>query len=187
MWSTNTNNTIGAIIVALWILWVSNQIGNLLIPAYEPVQDAVASTSVAKVPAKKAAEKTVGETATRAEPAQSLPVLLASANADKGKKIAKKCIACHTFKKGGKNKVGPNLFAIIGKDRAGVAKFNYSGAIKKMGGKWGFADMDQFLTKPKAFMPGTKMVFNGLKNAGDRAAIIMYLRSFADAPTALPK
>jgi len=183
MWGTNTNNIIGAIIIALWLLAGSNYIGNLLIPPFEPVHDATANTGAAKTPAKKAPEKT----AAKAGEPQTLPVLLASADAGKGKKIAKKCVACHTFKKAGKNKVGPNLYAIMGKDRASVAKFNYSAAIKKMGGKWGFEDMDQFLTKPKVFMPKTKMAFTGLKKAGDRAAVIMYLRSFADAPIALPK
>jgi|TARA_B100000315_G_C14511105_1_gene556999 cytochrome c len=187
VWSTNTNNIVGAVIVALWLLAGSNFIGNLLIPPFEPVHDAVASTSAAKAPEKNVTKQAAKETAAKAEPAQSLSVLLASADAGKGKKIAKKCVACHTFDKGGKNKVGPNLFAIMGKDRASVAKFNYSGAIKKMGGKWGFDDMDKFLTKPKVFMPGTKMVFTGLKKAGDRAAVILYLRSFADAPMALPK
>ena len=183
MWSTNTNNIIGAIIIALWLLAGSNYIGNLVIPPFEPGHDAAANTGAAKSPAKKAPEKAAAE----AGAPQTLPVLLASADAGKGKKIAKKCVACHTFDKGGKNKVGPNLYAIMGKDRASVAKFNYSGAIKKMGGKWGFEDMDQFLTKPKVFMPKTKMAFTGLKKAGDRAAVIMYLRSFADAPMALPK
>jgi len=183
MWSTNTNNVIGAIIVAFWILWGSNLVGNLLVPFSEPVHEATASTGAAKAPAQNAAKESTAE----AKPDQPLPVLLAAANVDKGKKVAKKCIACHTFKKGGKNKVGPNLYAIMGKDRASVAKFNYSAAIKKMGGKWGFDDMDQFLAKPKVFMPKTKMAFAGLKKAGDRAAVILYLRSFADAPLALPQ
>ena len=55
-----------------------------------------------------------------------------------------------------------------------------------MGGKWGFEDMNDFLKKPKKFMPGTKMSFSGLKKAGDRAAVILYLRSFSDSPVTLP-
>ena len=78
------------------------------------------------------------------------------------------------------------MFNIIGSDRAAVAKFNYSGAMKKLGGKWDYEDLDQFLAKPKKFLPKTKMTFVGLKKAGDRAAIILYMRSFADSPAALP-
>ena len=120
------------------------------------------------------------------EPEQPLNVLLAAANVDKGKKVAKKCVACHSFKNGGKNKVGPNLYDIMGKDRAKVPGFSNSSAIKTMGGKWGFEDMNAFLKKPKKFMPGTKMSFSGLKKSGDRAAIILYLRSFSDSPVTLP-
>ena len=179
MWSTKTNNILGAIIVAVWLIVGSNYIGNLLIPPFEPVHEATAKSGNSEAPAKKEAKK--------AETAQPLPILLASANADKGKKVAKKCVSCHTFKKGGKNKVGPNLFGIIGGARAKAAGFKYSNAITKMGGNWSYEDMNKFLTKPKSFLPGTKMAFNGLKSAGDRAAVILFLRSFADTPAALPK
>jgi cytochrome c len=74
----------------------------------------------------------------------------------------------------------------LGKNRAGASGFAYSSAIKTMGGKWGFEDMNAFLKKPKKFMPGTKMSFSGLKKAGDRAAVILYLRSFSDSPVTLP-
>ena len=176
MWSMNTNKYLGGFIVVAWLLLIVNFIGDQIIPPMEPVvsKASAESTTSAKAEAKPA------------EPEQPLNVLLASASIDKGKKVAKKCVACHTFDKDGKNKVGPNLFDIIGKDRGAVAGFSYSGAIKSMGGKWGFDDMNQFLKKPKKFMPGTKMSFSGLKKSGDRAAIILYLRSFADSPVTLP-
>ena len=107
-------------------------------------------------------------------------------DAKKGKKVFNKCKACHTIKAGGKNKVGPNLYNIMGKDRAASSGFNYSDAIKKMGGKWGFDDMNKFLIKPKTFMPGTKMAFKGIKKPGDRANLIAYMRQNHDTPPALP-
>jgi cytochrome c len=176
MWSTKTNNIIAAIIAAVWVLLGSNYIGNILIPPFEPVQVAKGS----KVPVLKKATKA-------AEPEQSLRVLLASKSAKEGKKVAKKCVSCHSFSKGGKNKVGPNLYNILGQNRAAAPGFNYSVAIKKMGGKWSFTDMDKFLANPKSFIPGTKMAFKGLKSASDRAAVILYIRSFSDTPLALPK
>ena len=176
MWSINTNKYLGGFIVVAWLLLVVDFVGDQLIPPIEPI---VSKASADTVSAEKAADKP-------AVPEQPLNVLLATANVDKGKKVAKKCVACHSFESGGKNKVGPNLHNIMGKIRAGAPGFAYSSAIKTMGGKWGFEDMNAFLKKPKKFMPGTKMSFSGLKKAGDRAAVILYLRSFSDSPVTLP-
>ena len=176
MWSINTNKYLGGFIVVAWLLLVVDFVGDQLIPPIEPI---VSKASAETVPAEKAADKP-------AVPEQPLNVLLATANVDKGKKVAKKCVACHSFESGGKNKVGPNLYNIMGGNRAGVSGFSYSSAAKTMGGKWGFEDMNAFLKKPKKFMPGTKMSFSGLKKAGDRAAVILYLRSFSDSPVTLP-
>ena len=118
---------------------------------------------------------------------QSLRLLLATADPVKGKKVSRKCVACHSFKKGGKNKIGPNLYEIMGRERGATPGYNYSKALKEMGEKWGFADMDKFLLKPKKFLPGTKMSFKGIKSANDRAALIIYLRSFAETPLTLPE
>ena len=117
---------------------------------------------------------------------KSIGTLLTSASSAKGKKVARKCVACHSFKKGGKNKIGPNLYDIMGSKRATAVGYNYSKALKKIGGRWGFSDMDKFLLKPKKFLPGTKMSFKGIKNASDRAAIILFLRSFSENPLTLP-
>ena len=176
MWSISTNKYLGGFIVVAWLLLVVDFVGDQLIPPIEPI---VSKASAETVSAEKAADKP-------AVPEQPLNVLLATANVDKGKKVAKKCVACHSFESGGKNKVGPNLHNIMGKNRAGAPGFAYSSAIKTMGGKWGFEDMNAFLKKPKKFMPGTKMSFSGLKKAGDRAAVILYLRSFSDSPVTLP-
>jgi cytochrome c len=112
--------------------------------------------------------------------------MLASADVAAGQKIFKKCSACHTADKGGKNKVGPNLYEIVNAGKAGKDSFGYSGALKDFGGNWDYASLNGFLAKPKAFVPGTKMSFAGLKKVGDRASVIAYLRSLADSPAALP-
>ena len=176
MWSMNTNKYLGGLIVVAWLLLVVDFVGDQIIPPMEPVVSKASADSV--LAAVKSDKPAV--------PEQPLNVLLAAANIDKGKKVAKKCVACHSFKNGGKNKVGPNLYDIMGKDRAKVSGFAYSSAIKTMGGKWGFDDMNAFLKKPKKFMPGTKMSFSGLKKPRDRAAIILYMRSFSDSPVTLP-
>lgn len=114
--------------------------------------------------------------------------LLASADAAAGQKIFKKCAACHTSDNGGKNKLGPNLFGVINAKKGSKAGFTYSPAMTGFAGasNWDYGSMNAFLAKPKAYMPGTKMSFAGLKKVGDRASVIAYLRSLADTPAALP-
>ena len=176
MWSMNTNKYMGGLLVVAWLLLIVNFIGDQLIPPMEPV---VATATASATPAAKVLEPAASE--------KPLPILLASVNIEKGAKVAKKCASCHTFNKGGKNKVGPNLYNIIGAERGIVVGFNYSAAIKAMGGKWGYDDMNKFLKKPKEFMKGTKMTFAGLKKAGDRAAIILYMRARSESPVPLPE
>ena len=101
--------------------------------------------------------------------------LLKAANVDNGAKIFKKCASCHSADKNGGNKIGPNLFGIVGRKRASISGFNYSEAIIKKGGYWSRDDLNLFLTKPKDFIPNTKMGFAGLKKPQDRADVILYL------------
>jgi cytochrome c len=121
---------------------------------------------------------------TAALPTGPEPVMamLASASADAGKKVTKKCAACHSFTKGGPNKVGPNLWNIVGGKPALTAGYKYSGAMKSMAVNWEFEELNKFLYKPKAYLKGTKMSFAGLKKASDRAAVIAYLTSLSDSP-----
>ena len=116
-----------------------------------------------------------------------LAALLTAADPAQGQTIAKKCDACHNFEKGGPNKVGPNLWDIVGAKHAHKDDYSYSDAIKGMADKeWSYAELDEFLTTPKAYAPGTKMTFPGLKKPEDRAAVIAYLRSLSDSPKPLP-
>jgi len=103
---------------------------------------------------------------------------LADGDAAKGKKVFKKCKACHTIKEGGKNKVGPNLFGIVGKKSATVEGFKYSKAMEKADLTWDDATLSEYLKKPKALVKGTKMTFAGLKKEKDRDNLIAYLKTF---------
>jgi cytochrome c len=117
---------------------------------------------------------------------QPLPVLLASADANKGQNAAKKCAACHTFDKGGPNKVGPNLYGVVGRPVASHAGFNYSAALKAKGGEWTYEEIGKFIKNPKADVPGTIMAFAGVPSGQERADILTYLRTLSDNPVPLP-
>ena len=122
------------------------------------------------------------------EPEVPLPVLLAKANVDRGKNTARQCQACHTFEKGGPNRVGPNLWNIVGSDRGeGRGGFNFSAAMKGKGGKWTFDELNKFLKSPRDYIPGTAMTFAGINNDQQRADVIAYLDTLSDNPVPLPK
>ncbi|HVT56172.1 MAG TPA: c-type cytochrome [Xanthobacteraceae bacterium] len=143
-------------------------------------------------PAKPGFEIAVTETPAAgkaAAPAPEVPIeqLLASADVKKGETISKKCLACHSLQKGGPNKVGPDLWGIVGRPRAHHEGFNYSAAMKAKGGNWTIDDLNHFLTSPRSFIPGTAMAFAGLSKAKDRADLIAFLNTLSDNPKPLPK
>jgi len=113
--------------------------------------------------------------------------LIAAADPAAGEKVAVKCKACHDFTKGGPNKVGPNLWGVLGGPSAHKEDFNYDDAIKNLKITWDFAHLDQFITNPKKFAPGTKMSFPGLSKAQDRANLLRWLRDQSDSPVPLPQ
>jgi cytochrome c len=123
----------------------------------------------------------------KAEPDQPIAQLLASADVKKGESSAKKCLACHTFGKGEPNRVGPNLYGVVGRPKGTEAGFDYSAAMKGKGGAWTVDDLSTFLTNPKAFVPGTKMTFAGLPRGTERADVIAFLNTKSDSPQPLPK
>ena len=103
----------------------------------------------------------------------------------KGKKVFKKCVACHSIAKGGSNKIGPALWGVLGRKAGSVADYKYSKAMAAHGKSWSVEEMNGFLIKPKEWIKGTKMSFAGLKNAKDRAAVILYMNKNTDSPLPL--
>ncbi len=107
-----------------------------------------------------------------------LATMMKTADVSRGEKVFKKCATCHTVGKGEAAKVGPNLFGVVGRKRASTA-FAYSEAMKAKGGAWDAESINQFVAKPKDFVPGTKMAFPGLKKPQDRADVILFLEKSA--------
>jgi cytochrome c len=184
MSSMEFNRIAGAILLTLIVIKVADIAGDmtghvtpLAKPAYLPEDSAQASAEAKPGDAK-------GDAKEQAKPPAIGP-LLASASADKGKAVARKCATCHDFSKGGKAKLGPALWGVVG-TKIAEGSFRFSDALQKLKGNWDYATLNAFLANPKAYAPGTKMVFAGIKDDGDRAALIMYLRSLSDNPVPLP-
>jgi cytochrome c len=124
---------------------------------------------------------------TPAPAGDSLAQRLANGDAGRGKTVALQCRACHTVNEGGKPLIGPNLWAVVGRPKGTQEGFKYSDAMKAKGGNWTLEDLDQFITDPKAFVPGTIMPFAGLADAAQRADVLVFLNSLSKDPAPLPK
>ena len=112
---------------------------------------------------------------------------LAKADPKRGEADAKVCSACHNLQEGAGAKVGPDLYGVVDRPKGKAPGFDYSAGMKAKGGNWTYADLDQFLTKPTAYVEGTKMGYPGEDNPDKRADIISYLRTLSKSPVPLPK
>ena len=103
-----------------------------------------------------------------------------------GEKIFKKCAACHSIIKGGKNKIGPALYNVVGRQVGEVSDYKYSKALAKYDKSWTIEELNGFLLKPAKWIKGTKMAYAGLRKEKDRASVIKYLNQNSDNPQPLP-
>lgn len=114
----------------------------------------------------------------------AVPTVALAQDADAGKAVFKKCAACHAVGPGAKNKVGPELNGIVGRQAGAVEGFNYSKALKDSGITWDEAKLSEWIANPRKTVPGTKMIFPGIKDELDRDDLIAYLATFnADGST----
>ena len=119
------------------------------------------------------------------KPKLTFEELLAIASIEDGKKVSSKCTACHGFNSGGGNRIGPNLWGILGKAKAEASGFKYSDSLMGLGGIWSIEDMNLWLKSPKKYAPGNSMAFVGLRKDKDRANLIAYLNSMSESPVSL--
>ena len=129
-----------------------------------------------------------GATTTQASSENQVNIiaLLAMGDIEHGKKIFKKCAACHSVNQGGGNKIGPKLWNVMFRPVGSITDYKYSKALSSYGKEWSWEELNGFLTKPSKWIPGNKMGFAGLKSEKDRASVILYLNQNSDNPKPLP-
>jgi cytochrome c len=173
------NKGIAAVLIAGIIFFLTGLLGDHLVHQTELEKTVLA---IAAAP-----EPSAGGPAAPTGPGDITP-LLASADVKTGEQFTHRvCIACHTFDKGGKNGVGPNLYGVVERPRDDEPGFSYSPAMEKFKGQpWSFDALNDWLYKPSAYVPGTRMSFAGITSDKQRADVIAYLRTLSDNPAPLP-
>ena len=134
-------------------------------------------------------QTTVVSTQTKSQPAEDkidIAALISMGDAVTGEKVFKKCAACHSIVKGGKNNIGPALYNVVGREVGAVDDYKYSKALAAYGKAWTFEELNGYLLKPAKWIKGTKMAFAGLRKERDRASVILYLNQNSDNPLPLP-
>jgi cytochrome c len=174
------NKIAGAVLGTALVVFGLSELANIIYNPHAPERPGFA-VEVAE------AEGAGGEAPAEAAPAVSLGTLLASADATKGQAVYKACAACHDVSKGGPNKVGPNMWGIVGRNHAAVEGFAYSEAMAVLKDEpWTFEALNAFILAPKQAIPGTKMAYGGLKKDADRANLLAYLATLSDTPVPFP-
>ena len=172
MSSFELNKIIGSILGVILLILVINNLGDILY--HEQEVDAHANGNII-------GDTTISENKegiiTTKDKVSNIEERLAIADINEGEKYIKKCGVCHSFKNDGKNKLGPNLYNVFNRKIASMEGFSYSKALKDIGSNWNENNLDSFLLSPKKWVPGTKMVFVGIKNDQERANVIKYLQS----------
>ena len=172
------NKMAGAVLLCLLIIMGVRSVAEIVFAVEEPEEPAyvVAGLEEEGPPAGEA----------EAPKTPPFPVLLANADPEDGARVFRRCQACHTIEQGGENKIGPNLYNVVGADYGHTAGFNYSNAVMNASGTWTYENLNQWVQGPNDFIAGNKMAFAGLDDPEDRANVIAYLRQHTENPPPLP-
>tara|TARA_B100000700_G_scaffold80097_1_gene90198 strand:+ start:784 stop:1317 length:534 start_codon:yes stop_codon:yes gene_type:complete len=175
--SFEINKIIAAVLVTVLIVFGIGKISDIIFHVNKP-----------DIKGYKVEVKVGGETVKQAsaESQVDMSALLALGNIEDGKKVFKKCAACHSINAGGGNKIGPKLWNVMFRPVASIADYKYSKALSSYNKEWTWEEMNGFLIKPAKWIKGNKMGFAGLKKEEDRASVILYLNENSDNPKPLP-
>ena len=138
------------------------------------------------VDVEQSAEVTAVSSTSTTEEKIDISALMAMGDLATGEKVFKKCAACHSIVKGGKNNIGPALYNVVGRKTGDVSDYKYSKALSEYQKEWSFEELNGYLIKPAKWIKGTKMAFAGLRKEKDRASVILYLNQNSDNPLPLP-
>ena len=174
--SFEINKLIAAVLVTVLLIFGVNKISDIIFDIEKP-----------SVEGYKVEIKTNNSSSqTKEEDQIDISSLLALGDPDTGKKVYKKCAACHSINQDGANKIGPKLYNVVGRTVGSISDYKYSKALTSYGKEWTFEELNAFLIKPATWIKGNKMGFAGLKKDEDRASIILYLNQNSDSPKTLP-
>ena len=174
------NKIIVSVILAIILVFGINKIADVIFYVEKPEKSAYQVASITTV-----ASTTASETSSENSDSGNIMALFASTSAADGAKVFKKCAACHSIAEDGANKIGPALWGVLGRAAGSISDYKYSKAMAAHGKNWSFEEMNGFLIKPKDWIKGTKMSFAGLKNAKERAAVILYMNENTNSPLPL--
>ena len=174
--SFEINKIVAAVLVVFLVVFGIGKISDIVFHVEKP------NTSAYKVEFAEA-DKTKASSSVQTV---DIAALLALGSVEHGQKVFKKCSACHSIKKGGRNNIGPALYSILGRNMGALEDYKYSKALIAFGKDWTFEEMNNFLIKPTSYIKGTKMAFAGLKKEKDRASVILYMNANSDSPLNLP-
>ena len=174
--SFEINKVLAAVLVVFLVVFGIGKISDIVFHVEKP------NTSAYKV---EFAEADGSATSTSVQTVD-IAALLALGTVEHGQKVFKKCSACHSIKKGGRNNIGPALYNVLGRNMGALEDYKYSKALIAFGKDWTFNEMNSFLIKPTSYIKGTKMAFAGLKKEKDRASVILYMNANSDSPLVLP-
>ena len=158
----------------------------LLVLGINKVSDVIFHVEKPDVEGYKVEVKVVSTSQANEQSQVDISALLALGSVEDGKKVFKKCAACHSINEGGGNKIGPKLWNVMFRPVGSIADYKYSKALSTYGKEWTWEEMNGFLIKPAKWIKGNKMGFAGLKKEEDRASIMLYLNQNSDNPKTLP-
>ena len=174
--SFEINKIIAAVLVVFLVVFGIGKISDIVFHVEKP------NTSAYKVEISTTTSSQVSNAGENVD----IAALLALGSVEHGQKVFKKCSACHSIKKGGRNNIGPALYSVLGRNMGALENYKYSKALIAFGKDWTFEEMNNFLIKPTSYIKGTKMAFAGLKKEKDRASVILYMNANSDSPLDLP-